>query len=88
MEELMRLVTRASQLTEEQIRGKSRQQDLVAARALFVIEARKRGYSETGLGRFLSRDHSSIKYLARGYKPSVHYFDYKKRYEQLIEQTE
>lgn len=85
----MRLVTRASQLTEEQIRGKSRQQDLVAARALFVVEARKRGYLEVELGAFLSgRDHSSVNYLAREYKPSFHYFDYRKRYERLVENTD
>lgn len=85
----MQLIARASGLTEEQIRGKGRTQDLVAARALFVIEARKRGYLEVELGMFLSgRDHSSVNYLAREYKPSFHYFDYRKRYERLIENTD
>jgi len=48
MENILKQISKVSGLTEEEIRGDSRRQDIVAARVLFAEKASQKGYPRNG----------------------------------------
>jgi chromosomal replication initiation ATPase DnaA len=80
MEDILKKIIVITGFAEEIIKGENRQQDIVAARALFTKECKKKGYSLTSIGRRINRDHSDIYHLNTKYKPTVFFREYQKMY--------
>ena len=82
MENILKQISKVSKLSEEEIRGKNRRQDIVAARVLFAEKASQKGYPQNAIGRFLGgKNHSSISHLMRKYKPCIYYYNFKEALE-------
>jgi len=73
LSEIMSRTVRASDISEEEIRGKGKNTEIVAAKALFVITASEMGYNDTVIARFLGRCTCSVNHMKNYYKPSVTY---------------
>lgn len=81
MEEILRRVCELTGFSEEEIKGRGKRQDIVAARALFARKCMNLGYSQTAIGRRINRTHSDVQYLQMRYKLTAFYRDYLKNYE-------
>ena len=66
----MRLVAkfaaRETGISVEELRGPSRQSEIVAVRWAVMAEARAAGFTTTQIGRFFNRDHSTVCHATRG----------------------
>ena len=56
------------QLTLEDLRGPSREPELVEARRLVCQYLRRHGFSFPQIARYLNRDHSTVQYHIKGRK--------------------
>lgn len=64
-EEILTEVCAAHLVSREELLGRGRRQDVVAARREFCVRARREGASYPVIAWFVGRDHTSIMYLVR-----------------------
>lgn len=84
MNDLLTIVSKATNITKREILGNSRKREIIQARGLFCyMSVRNLKKMTTTTGRFLNRDHSTVINAVRNYdgyiemnvKPEVKYYE-------------
>jgi chromosomal replication initiation ATPase DnaA len=84
MNELLTIVSKATNITKREILGNSRKREIIQARGLFCyVAVRNLGKMTTVTGRFLNRDHSTVINHCKNYdgwiemkvKPETTYYE-------------
>jgi len=64
---IAKCVSYSTGITLQELRGKKRRREIVDARKMLAVVARKERFSFIRIGRFLRRDHSSVIYYTRSH---------------------
>lgn len=84
MKSIANIVEKILGITEDQLKGRSREKVFVFARMLLVGLANSAGYSSSYIAKYLNRDHSTILHLKKGSKENDAIIDYIEQYKSRV----